>query len=110
MVLLEGIRTELRTAARRAGFSALGALFLVAGLGFLTTALWIALAATQGALTAALVIGALYLGLGFLLLALAARRNPSARKADQFPALMEAFMVGLTAGTANRASTKATTH
>ncbi len=109
MVLLEGIRTEVRTAARRAGFSALGALFLVAGLGFLTVALWIVLATTQGAFTAALVTGALYLGLGLVLLALAGRHDRTSPQPMQMSALMEAFMVGFTAGTANRASAKPAT-
>lgn len=112
---LTALKLQARAAARRAGFSAAGALCLAVGLGFLTAAGFLAIEASQGALVAALVIAVAYLGLGLVFLGLSMRRTirvpvgtPLAAAGGPrlysyaVPALIEAFMVGVAAGIANR--------
>ncbi|MGR3454489.1 hypothetical protein [Pseudooceanicola sp.] len=65
-----------RLAAQRAAFNAFGAILLLIGIGFLTVAAWIGLAAAFGTLTAALVIGCVFVGLGLLFMAMASIRRP----------------------------------
>lgn len=114
-MLLTGLKLQARAAARRAGFSVIGSLFLLVGLGFLTAAGWIVLADRRDALFAALVIGGIYVGIGLIFFALASRRYvrvpvappPTGAYGPRLytyavPALLEAFMVGISAGMVNR--------
>lgn len=64
-----------RLAAQRAAFNAFGAILLLIGIGFLTVAAWIGLAAAFGTLIAALVIGCVFVGLGLLFMAMASIRR-----------------------------------
>ena len=102
-----------RKVARAGKTAALGlgaGLLLIAGLAFLTVAAWITLATAAGALTAATVVGAVYLGAGCIMLAIAltgrdkpdhATANYAAHEPEipsDTPPLMAAFMHGMNAG------------
>ncbi|GAW35147.1 hypothetical protein RA2_02207 [Roseovarius sp. A-2] len=103
---------RLRNAARATAFSVMGVVFGLAGLGFLTVALWIVLAVNEGVLVAYTVIGALYLVLGFCLMALGAQGGgadeprsaapPSEPPKDPLVQLAEGFAMGMQAGRAMR--------
>lgn len=71
--LVSDAKHTARATARAAAMSVLGTIFAMIGLGFLTVALWLLLAAQEGALFAATVIGVLYCAVGFMILALATR-------------------------------------
>lgn len=111
------IRFAARRAARRTGLLVAGALLVAGGVIALTIALYIQLASTHGGVFAAGVIGAIYLGLGLIILAIASRpptrSHYSGDEADAlyrsaahtarrhqkgaaFPPLTEAFIFGLT--------------
>ena len=83
------------------------------GLGFLTLALWLYLLSVGTAIAAAVIIGAIYCGAGFILLAVAgsagktssdhASRAPdpdAAPAGDPFFRMAEGFAAGLQAGRA----------
>ncbi|MDF0600841.1 hypothetical protein P1J78_08870 [Psychromarinibacter sp. C21-152] len=105
-----------RRAALRSSLGLVGALCLCVGLGFLTVAAWIALTVAADALTAALVIGGAYAGLGLIVLVISrlARPRPPAPAAPAAapaaqpalaPALVgvaAAFLQGVGAGLASR--------
>jgi len=103
---------RLRNAARATAFSVMGVVFGLAGLGFLTVALWIVLAVHEGVLVAYTVIGALYLVLGLCLMALGAQGGgadeprradpPSEPPKDPLVQLAEGFAMGMQAGRAMR--------
>ncbi|WP_226782984.1 phage holin family protein [Oceaniglobus trochenteri] len=110
--LLAPVRAAAARAARKAAFGAVGVIFLLAGLAFLTAAAWIALAIAYGALIAALVIGLAFTGCGLIFLAVATsssksgkshppqhlhqeKRPPAAVSQAQ---LIDAFIGGLNAG------------
>ena len=89
--------------------SAGAVLFLLIGLLFLTLAAWLYLITVTTTLTAALILGAVYFGMGFLLLAIAgsdgeAAAQPSrqedsaASDHDGLKNLVMAFLAGITAG------------
>lgn len=75
-MILATVSDRVARAGRQAALGMVGGLCMLAGLGFLTLAAWIAMAAQHGALVAALVLGLGYAGLALVLLALAARRPP----------------------------------
>src|SRR6056297_2723541 len=110
-----GLKSRARTALRATAFSAAGIVFAMAGLGFLTVALWMLVELYHGALIAFTVIGALYVILGFCFLALGASQSSAPRVDDrpdtppqQPPAkeplaqVAEGFAIGLQAGRAAR--------
>ncbi|WP_010140268.1 phage holin family protein [Oceanicola sp. S124] len=110
-----GYRT--RTALHRAGWSLAGITLILPGLAFLTAALWLLLSELRDALFAAGVIGALYLGLGLICLAMARRRPriplpprhavpPPPLAGGLAAELVAALMQGVTAGMAARAATR----
>lgn len=103
----------MRLAARRTAFGLGAALLLAIGFGFLTVAAWLALEATRGALFAATVIGAAYVGLGLVVLALGTLRRPlpppnpvgaPPPAAASLQGLAGAFLQGIGAGMAARAN------
>lgn len=119
MALMSNLKLRARLAARRAGFSAAGAVLVVIGLGFLTAAAWTALSEARDALFASLVLGAAYLGIGLVFLGLARRHVSDVAVARPQPvatgptfrtyltaALLEAFLAGLAAGAVRRARKK----
>lgn len=78
-------------------------LMLAVGIGFLTVAAWIVLAANVGAGSAALVIGAVYVGIALVMAAflLAGPKSPPpppARPENPMQDVLVAFMQGLSAG------------
>lgn len=105
--MLYALRCSARRAARAMALSAAGGILVFVGAGFLTLAAWIMLATAYGTLTAAAVIGAVYMGLGLICLGLAGRRphappppppppiDPTAHLIAQ---VAEGFLTGLRAG------------
>ncbi|GGA19284.1 phage holin family protein [Neptunicoccus cionae] len=103
--------------ARRAGLLCGGAVLMLVGLAFLTASLWLHLSLVYGAVFAATVIGTAYFGIGLLIVGIAAagekrmpveehppvhvhKRPPPA----DGPAIVEAFLYGLQAGTSAKKS------
>ena len=96
----------------------IGGIFLAVGVGFLTSAGWIALEEAYSALAAALIIAAVYAGIGLILLGVAGSSSdeagsyPKAEQPLHDPAtpprsgamspLAEAFVIGLNAAYAAR--------
>ncbi len=92
----------------------LGTLCLVAGVAFLTVAAWIALRLAADALTAALVIGGVYVGLGLICFALVRVVGPKSAVSEPPPpptlsphaqvigGVVAAFVEGVMAGVAAR--------
>lgn len=72
--MLAAITLRAKHAARKAALSTGAAICLLIGAAFLTVAGWIALVELTSTLHAALILGALWVGVGFLLLALAQLR------------------------------------
>jgi len=113
--LMFDLRNRARLAARAAAFSAVGVVFALTGLAFLTVALWLALAIYESAVLASAVVGVLYLVLGLIFLMIAGRgkqrpmqvpqqQPPLATEGpyDPFLRMAEAFAVGMAAGRSAR--------
>ncbi|WP_272009429.1 phage holin family protein [Roseovarius sp. ZX-A-9] len=115
--LVDTLRQEVRAAARAAALRSVAMVLLLVGLAFLTAALWLFIVTVATALTAAVVIGALYCGVGLILLAMASFRSgghtsahtaasptPGATPTPQAPLvqLAEGFAMGMQAGRAAR--------
>lgn len=107
--VMQHLRGSIRRAARTAMLSAGAAIMLLIGLLFLTLAAWLYLVTVTTPMTAALILGAGYFGIGFLLLAIAGSGNETrrSRRAAEEPAahepdgpknLVMAFLAGITAG------------
>ena len=111
--LLDQIDLKAKWYSRRMRISVIGALLVVVGGGFLTVALWMTIAEQFSALIAHLVMAAVFIGAGLVVLS---RRNAQPEpkiptisdylRADaaagryessgkEFPALMEAFLFGV---------------
>ncbi|QDC09982.1 hypothetical protein FHY55_12335 [Oceanicola sp. D3] len=95
---------SLAHAVRRLAFSAGASLCFLVGAAFLTVAGWIYLAETTSTQTAALIVGAVWFAVGFILLGLSrvkpvhAVAPPPAAAAPGPLGLAEAFLFGLQAG------------
>ncbi len=114
--IIDTFRHEARTAVRSAALKSVGMLLMLVGLGFLTAALWLFIVTVATALMAAMVIGALYCGVGLILLSVASFRSRAhvAPHAAAAPApgttapavplvqLAEGFAMGMQAGRAAR--------
>ncbi len=111
--MLETLRTSAARTARRSALGLIGILTLTVGLGFLTAALWIFLVTIADSLTAAVVVGSAYVGIGLILLALATARNaeprmhvrperPMTTRMDVLVGIAVAFLEGLGAGLGSR--------
>jgi len=107
--VMQHLRGSVRRVARTAMLSVGAVIMLLIGLMFLTLAAWLYLVTVTSTMTAALILGAGYLGAGFVMLAIAGSNgNPSAskQKADAPQAqehdgaknLVVAFLAGITAG------------
>lgn len=101
------LRRSARRTARAVALSAAGGLMVAVGAGFLTVAAWIMLATAYDTLTAAAIIGAVYMGIGLICLGLAGRRShrhhyysppPVDPTAHLVAQLAEGFLTGLRAG------------
>ena len=103
--MISALIQRAKSAARRTAFGAAGVACLVVGVGFLSAALWLAIALTFGGVVASLVLGLLYAGFGLVLLALASRKpvahTPAVKAAQPAPGqsdLIAAFLGGVDAG------------
>ena len=99
--MFENLKASAAQTARRSAFGLLGGLALVVGIAFLTVALWIVLVNVADSLTAALVIGSIYVGSALILLAfsLSGRSDPPTVRAHhrQAPPSKAEAMVGIAA-------------
>lgn len=116
--ILSRLRAQARMTARAAALGVIGTVFLLVGLGFLSVALWMIVAAQYGALIAFEVLGGLYVILGLICLALRPSATPvqdsdngtaSAKpqtdrtgSEDPLIKLAEGFAAGMQAGRAAR--------
>ena len=118
--LITGLKLEAKHTARRAAFALGGFVFILIGIAVLCVAGWIVLAEMRDPVFASLVVGAVFFGIGIILLGLSRRpyRSGDIRAAAEtgamaasssdprrqqapaasIPPLAEAFIVGLTAG------------
>ena len=109
--MFDNIRSAAADTARRTAFGLAAGFALLIGLLFLTFAGWIVLVSVADALTAALVLGAVYIGAGLILLALALTRSnhqpirhealrtaPRPPEANSLKGVAAAFFEGLGAG------------
>ncbi|MBI6629416.1 phage holin family protein [Pontibaca salina] len=108
------VEQKVTRVARKTALGTGAALALLVGIAFLTAAAWIYIAATTDTFIAALVLGAIYLGLGFVLLGLASSRErggsdpagvktapeTNAEAPSNLPPLAQAFIYGIEAGAA----------
>lgn len=99
-MMLARARISAARAGRTAGLWALAGLLALPGLGLVTHAAWVLLAATHGAAVASLVTGALWLAGAVAAMAAAGRRPPPPppppAAALPIAALIEAFVQGMT--------------
>ncbi|MFD1341442.1 hypothetical protein [Litorisediminicola beolgyonensis] len=105
-----------RRKARAAAFSIVGLVFLLTGIAFLGSALFMILSAWKGALFAAQVLGGLFFGLGLICFAISrmvGRLPPRPVPATTSEAMalpvahiIEGLIVGFTAGRRTRAPRK----
>lgn len=119
--MLQAMKQSLRHAGRRIVLTGAGAVLSMIGAGFLTVALFLALAAWQGAIFACVVMGGLYLGFGLILVASGFVRPATAPgdaphhvapapaaaipRSDVLAAVVAAFLGGLQDGMAARTKT-----
>ena len=98
--MFAGVKYAAASAARKAALMIAGLLLLGIGLAFLTAAMWMVLSMAYGTLTAAAVLGAVFCGIGLIVLALASspRRRHVAPPHPAKNPLMDAFLAGLQAG------------
>lgn len=109
------IDQKIARAGRKAALGVAAFASLAVGAGFLTLAAWIWLVTLTDPLVASIVIGCIYLGVGFILLAcvkllggpVAAAPRPQAAASDppatpDMPPLMAAFIHGMQAGAQSR--------
>lgn len=111
MMLLHSLRRSVRRTAGRLAMTSVAGLLVAVGIGFLTAALWMLIAATHGAMMAATIIGGLYVGVGLIMIAVAmpdrSRHHHHHTPAVDPTALMmaqiaEGFVTGMRAGRATR--------
>ena len=115
--IIAGFQTEARFALRRLVYALGGLVFILIGLCFLIGAVWIALAELRDPLFATLVVGAIFFGIGLILLgvsrrayrsrdirlaaetaAVAAKPGKTSVAAIAMVPVAEAFITGLAAG------------
>lgn len=109
--MLAGLKSKAAHTAKRAGLLTGGLLAICVGLAFLTAASWIYLSTVTDVMTAALIIGATYTGVGLLTVGIASTDPKTAQDQhtihhaphgpdgqNQQPPLMQAFLHGMQAG------------
>ena len=109
--MFERVTHAAQDAARRTALGLGAAICLAVGMGFLSAAAFIAMAAAADPVTAALVLGAAYAGLGLILMAFAVQRHrapPPPVRPPAGPVLLvaavEAFTAGMAAGKSARSA------
>jgi NADH:ubiquinone oxidoreductase subunit 6 (subunit J) len=114
--MFEPIKHSAGQAARRAGLVTGAAVCMLVGAGFVTAAAWMTLDAAFDAVTAAMIIGGAYFGIALILIGVSrsdsgaqpaepATTHPQVTSADG-PALLNAFLGGMQAGSAARRGTR----
>lgn len=99
--MMLSIEKRVAQTAKRAGFLTGSLLLCAIGVGFLTAAIWLALASSLGAQTATFIVAFAYLGAGCILMALGRTAPSEERKktaSENGPPVMQAFLYGLQAG------------
>jgi len=108
--MLAGLQLRLALGLRRAAYSAGAGVAFLIGAAFMTVAAWIYLAETTSTQSAALIIGAVWFALGFILLGLSRLHRVPVAPPAAAPApgtvppttggfgLAQAFLFGLEAG------------
>lgn len=105
--MFSSVERKAKQAARSAALLSAGGLCLTVGAGFLTVGAWIFLVSVSDNLTAAIAIGAIYSGLGLVLIGVASSKGDSngtitgqhQHQSDpQSPPLVQAFLHGMQAG------------
>ena len=111
--MFDAVKQSAARAARKTALSVGALIALCVGIGFLTAAGWIHLSLAHGPLTAALVIGLIYVGIGLVLIAVAGSSapetvdspsagahaaEPDPETPNSLPPLAQAFVYGLNAG------------
>ncbi|SPJ23100.1 hypothetical protein [Palleronia abyssalis] len=112
---IAALRFAIKSAARRAKWGAIGALFLLLALVFLGVAVWVALVDAVGVIPAALIIGGVCLVIGLVALAFSRypprvvpkeaaseMQNPMNSPALSTAAVVNAVVMGIAAGRAMR--------
>jgi len=113
--MLSSLKQTAKQTAQKTALSTGAVIAFLAGAGFLTSAIWISLAGVYDPLTASLIVGAGYVGIGLVLIAIASSigngtshshdaseplrvaGNPAPPESN-LPPLAQAFMFGLDAG------------
>lgn len=110
--MFTGLTTRLRLVGRKVALTGTGAVLALIGAGFLTGAVFLALAAAHGAILACVVVGGGYLGLGLIAIALGTGHHAATvppvkaatpvvhTGADMAGPLATAFVVGIQNGIA----------
>lgn len=105
--MLTQLKDATARAARKAGILCGGLICILVGAGFLTVSLWIYLSTTYDAVFAASVLGTGYMGIGLLVVGLIGfgGKTPEQPRAPisnappaDGPAMMQAFLYGMQAG------------
>ncbi|MEM8655273.1 MAG: phage holin family protein [Pseudomonadota bacterium] len=114
--MLQALKDNIAQTAQRAALGGLGGLLMLAGVGFLTSALFLYLLTQTDPITACLVVGGGFSGLGLILLAISSsgrRVKPPAPKVAQpdlphsaMTPVVVAFLDGLQQGMAARHASK----
>ncbi len=119
--LIHQAQRKASRTARKAAFGAGGLVCIGIGLGFMTAAAWLFLITVTTALSAALIIGGAYLGLGLVLIGVASSSGKGSSHADasrhaskpahedpaiMVPQLINAFTSGLAAGQRTRSGSR----
>ena len=112
--LIQQVKERAEWHVKKTLMGVIGAIFVLVGGGFGVAAAWVALEVEMGAISASLIIGAVFFGLGLLILSLssvATRPRPRPvqeaeprtaapprgmyRPSGEHPPVMEAFLLGL---------------
>lgn len=84
--MLGQLKYKARKAARRTALGGLGVMMSLTGLGFLTASAYLFLLTQTDAITASLIMGGVFVGLGLILLALASGDGDNADDTATSPA------------------------
>ncbi|MEM8577632.1 MAG: phage holin family protein [Pseudomonadota bacterium] len=104
------VQDHVKHAVQRSALGGVGALFTIAGIGFLSASAFLVLQAEYGAQIACLVLGGAFTGLGLIAIAIArAKAPPPERPQSPLIPLAAAFLDGLNEGMATRRQAQADT-
>ncbi|MGR3270154.1 hypothetical protein DU478_10385 [Thalassococcus profundi] len=120
MMILYTLGDAVRRKARATVWSIIAGIFLLVGLGFLTSAFWMVLSELRDPLFAAQVLGGGFFGIGLIFLGiswLVGRRlyrlppTPAAKTGTEpIVQMIEGFLLGLNAGRSTRGTRRSDRH